>query len=185
VLAACGGSGGTLSSTQTADVSFKKGEQIVAADDSVFSAANATSNIVGHPQNVAKAKKLLKPLTVASTLKVKPSNDVAGGLVTSLTADLDNTVPGLTTQSGKLDNEAVHRFLLYGGSKPELVFEPKAAKGVGELERLLKGAKANTKVTDQTPPAVAGPLVAQDIKSTRPYWPQLAKRLEALQRSLG
>jgi hypothetical protein len=171
----CGGdSAPGASSTPTADVGLAKMRQITSADVAVFSAANATSNLVSNPGSVKRARALLRPLIVANTLKVGASNAVAGGLVSQLTGQLDNAAPGLTKQTAKgevLDRAAVHRLLRYGSSDPTKVFEPKAASGVRRLERLLGGLTARS-------------LVERDAAQVQPYWPDLARRLKRLDASL-
>jgi len=159
------------------------------ADIKIFASANATSNLVGHQQAVARARQLLKPLIVANTLKVKPSNQVAGGLVANLTGELDAVAPGLTTGNGSnehLDPEAVHRFLEFGSKDPTEVFRPTVADGIRGLTRLLQGKPAQTRVTSAgvDPSQTARQLVTKDIAITRRYWPDLAKRLETLNSSL-
>jgi hypothetical protein len=183
-LAACGG--GTKShGIGNPDVSSAKADAIAHAEVGIFASANATRNIVGHRQAVARAEELLKPLTVAKTLQVDTSNSAAGGFVQNLLDELDGTVPGLTSQDANgehLNAPTVHRFLLYGRTHPTAVFHPEAAAGVGQLERLLRSTPRNARVTVQL--ATAGQLVTKDAQDTRPFWPDLSKRLTALNSSL-
>jgi hypothetical protein len=159
------------------------------ADLKIFASANETGNLVGHPQAVKRARQLIKPLTVADTLNVKPSNQVAGGLVANLTSELDAITPGLTAGQGSnehLDSQAVHRFLEFGSKDPTEVFRPTVVEGIDGLTRLLKGKPAETRVTSAgVDPAQTGrELIESDVRTTRRYWPDLAKRLEALEKSL-
>jgi tRNA pseudouridine38-40 synthase len=55
-------------------------------------------------------------------------------------------------------------------------------RSVTSFERLLRGRPRTARVTPQL--QTAGRLVAQDITLTRAYWPDLAKRLQALNTSL-
>jgi hypothetical protein len=66
------------------------------------------------------------------------------------------------------------------------VFRPRVAEGVDGLTRLLRDKPAETRVTSAgvEPPQTARQLVTSDIKTTRRYWPDLAKRLESLNNSL-
>jgi hypothetical protein len=156
----------------------------------IFASANASRSIVGHPQTVRQAEQLLKPLVVASTLQVKPSDQVAGGLVSSLLAQLDNVVPGLTTGAGdseKVDAAAVHRLLMFGLKHPTQVFRPRAAQGVSQLERLMHGLSADTRVSlaGQVPAQTARMVLVRDATDAAAFWPDLAKRLQALETSLS
>lgn len=185
-LAGCGGgqSGASSSSVPKLGVTLAKSEAITSAGVDIFAAGNATRNIVGDPSAVARGRQLLKPLIVANELKVGKGNPVAGGLVSSISSELDGTVPGLTKQSGALDRPLVHSFLVNGRTHPEKVFEPKAASGVSRLERLLHGLRAKTVVSDIGNGQTAAQEVASDVKIARAYWPDLAKRVEALGSSL-
>ncbi len=149
VPAACGGSSGSSSATTSGPaVSDSDAQAIGKADLAVFSSANASSYIVRHPDNVRRAEQILKPLIVAKALQVKPTDQLAGGLVTDLIDQLDNITPGLTTGVGgeeRLDGPVVHRLLVFGLKDPAEVFRPKAASGVTQLERLLHGLTANTR----------------------------------------
>jgi hypothetical protein len=183
-LAACGG-GTKTHAIGNPDVSSAKVDAITHAEVGIFASENETRNIVGHPQAVAKAEELLKPLTVAKTLQVDPSNSAAGGFVQNLLDELDGTVPGLTSHdaSGEhLNAPTVHRFLLYGRTHPTAVFHQQAATGVGQLERLLRGTPRNAHVTAQL--ETAGQLVTKGAQDTRPFWQDLSKRLTALNTSL-
>jgi hypothetical protein len=66
------------------------------------------------------------------------------------------------------------------------VFRPRVAEGIDGLTRLLRDKPAETRVTSAgvDPPQTARQLVTSDIKTTRRYWPDLAKRLESLNNSL-
>jgi hypothetical protein len=168
-------------------VSEAQASAITSADVEIFGARNATRNIVGDPAAVRRAEQLLKPLIVAKTLEVKPSNTVAGPLVQNLTSELDGTVPGLTTGDGskeRLDADAVHSFLRYGKKDPTRVFRAKAAQGVRKLVRLLHGKPASTIVSDIGHGETASHLVLSNVPLTRQYWPDLARRLTALNASL-
>jgi hypothetical protein len=188
--AACGGGGGTTHSTASGPaLSDSQATAIGDADLLVFSSANASHYIVGHPQSVRQAEALLKPLTVATTLQVKPSDQVAGGLVTSLLDQLDNVTPGLTTGTGsaeRLDAQAVHRLLVFGLKHPAEVFRPRAAAGVNRLEQLMRGMKAHTQVSlaGQVPSVTARQLLAREVQTAALYWPDLAARLRSLEGSL-
>lgn len=190
-LAACGGSTtpANSSAATTSGVSDAKAQAITEADVAVFAAANATGYVVGHPENVRESERLLKPLIVANTLQVNQSNPEAGGLVASLLSQIDNTTPGLTTGNGSdehLDNAAVHRLLVYGLKQPSEVFKPDAKRGVAELSRLLTGVGAGERVSlaGQQPPTTARAMVVREEASVARYWPDLARRLEALAASL-
>ena len=184
-LASCGGGSGAKTSTARPDVDEGTLNAITSADVDIFASVNATRNIVGHPRDVAKAEQLVRPLIVAKTLGVNPSNPNAGGLTQNLLDELDNTVPGLTRQGAngeQLDTAAVNRFVRYGSKHPTAVFHDKAAAGVAQLERLLRGRTRTARVTPQL--QTAGTLVARDIRITRTYWPDLATRLQALNAAL-
>jgi hypothetical protein len=190
-LAACGGSTSKTSSVpgETPGVSDAKAQAIEEADIEVFAAANATGYVVGHPQSVRESERLLKPLIVASTLQVNQSNTEAGGLVTGLLSQLDNTTPGMTTGNGSdehLDSAAVHRLFVYGLKEPAEVFKPNAQSGVAKLSRLLAGVGANERVSlaGQQPGITARAMVVRDEASVARYWPDLARRLRALAASL-
>lgn len=189
--AACGGgSVATHPTTSTPAVSDSQANAIGDADLLVFSSANAEHYLVGHPQNVRQAEALLKPLTVVNTLQVKPSNEVAGGLVRSLLDQFDNVTPGMTTGTGDnehLDGPIVHRLLLFGLKDPAEVFRPRAAAGVSRLEQLMRGLKANTRVSlaGQVPAETARELLAREAQTASHYWPDLAARLRALENSLS
>jgi hypothetical protein len=136
-----------------------------------------------------RARQLLKPLIVARTLNVKPSNQVAGGLIQNLTSELDSLVPGLTAGNGSqehLDSEIVHRFLGSASADPTQVFRPRVAEGIDGLTKLLRGKPAATRVTSAGVDAAqtARQLVLSDVQLTRGYWPDLAKQLETLNDSL-
>jgi hypothetical protein len=81
VAAGCVGCGRATHTTTESGPALPESEipALNRADIEIFASANATSNLVGHPQAVRRARALLKPLIVANTLKVKPSNQVAGG----------------------------------------------------------------------------------------------------------
>jgi hypothetical protein len=185
-LAACGGGGGSKTTTRARpDVDEATVSAITSADVAIFSSVNATRNIVGHPSDVARGQQLLKPLIVAKTLGVNQSNPTAGGLTQNLLDELDNTVPGLTRQGAngeELDTATVNRFLRYGSKRPAAVFHDKAAGGVAQLERLLRGKPRTLRVTPQA--ETAEHLVASDVSLTQRFWPDLARRLQALDRSL-
>ncbi len=189
LLAACGGGSSTSSSTPAGPspgVSDAVAQQVTDADVAIFSAANATRSLVGNPQGVAHAIQLLKPLTVSNVLHVNESDPSVGGLVSSLYADLDNTAPGLTTQTAngeRLNQPLVNRLLRYGKIDPTQVFYPKAAGGVSQLERLLKGMRRDSRVTPQG--FTAGSIVSRDVQTASAYWPDLSKRLQTLDSSLG
>jgi hypothetical protein len=189
--AACGGSAGSNSATTSGPaVSDTDAQAIGSADLAVFSSANASSYIVGHPENVRRAEQILNPLIVAKALQVKPTSQLTSGLVTGLIDQLDNTTPGLTTGVGgeeRLDGPAVHRLLLFGLKDPAEVFRPKAAAGVTRLERLLHGLTANTRVSPAgvVPAETASKLATRDAQVTSRYWPDLAGRLRDLAGSLG
>jgi hypothetical protein len=183
-LAACGGAT-KKNAIRNPDVSQAKVNAITHANVEIFASVNATGNLVRNPQAVAKGQQLLKPLIVADTLEVDQSNQVAGGLITNILDELDNTVPGLTSQdaSGEhLNAPIVHRFLLYGRKHPAEVFRSEAADGVGQLERELRGTSRSAHVTPQL--ETAGRLVTMDVQITRQFWPDLSKRLDALNSSL-
>jgi hypothetical protein len=198
LLAGCGGSSpSTSTASSSAPASSSPGPAvpesevpaITRADIEIFSSANASAYIVGHPQAVQQAEQLLKPLILADTLQVKPSNQVAGGLLTSLLGQLDSLTPGLTTGTGdqeRLNGPIVHRLLLYGLKRPSQVFYPQAAQGVAQLERLLHGLKANTRVNSAgvIPPETARELLKREITDAGRYWPDLAQRLVRLASSL-
>jgi hypothetical protein len=184
-----GGGGAAGSGSSSAGVSDTKAQAITEADIMVFRSVNATGYVVGHPQNVRHAELLLRPLIVAKTLQVNPSNAAAGGLVSSLLGQLDNTIPGLTTGSGsneRLDPVAVHRLFVYGRTKPTEVFEPAVARGISQLTGLLSGLAANERVSlaGQQPVETARALVIRDEQSVARYWPNLARRLSALAAAL-
>jgi hypothetical protein len=170
-------------------VSDSEARAIGDAGLAIYASANRSSYIVGHPQTVRQVEQLLKPLIVADTLQVKPTNQIAGGLVSSLLAQLDNLTPGLTTGTGsaeQLDGAAVHRLLVFGLKDPAQVFRPKAARGVSSLEQLMRGLAANTRVSPagQVPVQTARMELMRDAAAAGRFWPDLAKRLQALQASL-
>ena len=191
LLAACGGGSGATATTSSGPaVTDARATTIGDADILIFSSANASRYIVGHPQNVREAEQLIKPLIVANTLQVKPSDQVAGGLVTSLVDQLDNTTPGLTTGTGdseRLDGPTVHRLEAFGLKHPAEVFRPRAEAGVARLERLMRGMRADTRVSlaGQVPVVTARQLIARDVQTAGRYWPDLAARLRALENSLS
>ncbi len=171
-----------MSDTQTSAID--------SADLLIYANANSSSHIVGHPETVRQAEQLLKPLIVANTLQVKPGNEAAGGLVSGLLGQLDNLVPGLTKGTGdqeQLDGAVVHRLLVLGLKNPARVFGPEAARGVSQLEQLLRGLTANTRVSlaGQVPAQTARALLVRDVRTAGRYWPDLAKRLQHLEDSLG
>ena len=55
LLAACGGGSGTTATTSSGQVSDTRATTIGDADILIFSSANASRYIVGHPQNVREA----------------------------------------------------------------------------------------------------------------------------------
>lgn len=192
VAVGCVGCGNAAHTTTSASGPALPESEIPAlnrADVKVFSSANATQNLVGHRQAINRARQLLKPLLVANTLNVKPSNKVAGGLVANLTGELDAITPGLTTGNGSnehLDSQAVHRFLEFGSKDPTEVFRPDVVAGIDGLTRLLHGKPAATRVTAAgvDPSETARQLITKDIATTRAYWPDLSKRLQELDDSL-
>jgi hypothetical protein len=189
-LWACGGTSRSSSSPASGPaVSDRQANAIGDAEGAIIGAANAEGYVVGHARNVRQAQRLLKPLTVANSLQVGPSNETAGGLVANLMGELDNLVPGLTVGDGSqehLDAPIVHRFLVFGLKDPAQVFKPKAAAGVRQLDRLLRGIAAQTRVTltGVQPPQTAGQAVDLSEQRVAPYWPDLLKRLQALNASL-
>jgi hypothetical protein len=187
-LGACGGSSSSGTSTlPKLDVSLSRSNAITSADVDIFAAANATANLLRNPRAAARGRRLLEPLIVARTLRVGAGNAVAGGLIDSISSELDNTVPGLTRQTSKgetLDARSVHSFLVYGQRDPKRVFEPKAAAGAARLDALMRGLPAKAIVNDSSPPQSAGEVASRDARTARAYWPTVAKRLEALQASL-
>jgi hypothetical protein len=187
-LSACGGGAKSKSSTVgRADVPEATVRAVTDGDVTIFSSINATRNLVAHPRDVTRAEQLLKPLVVAKTLGVNQSNPTAGGLTQNLLDELDNTVPGLTRENANGDEEidtvTVNRFLRYGRTRPATVFHDRAARGVATLEGALRGLPRTARVAE-APVESAQTVVANDVRDTRPYWPDLSRRLEALQASL-
>ena len=168
-----------------ASLSPSEVSSLASASLAIFSSANATANVAGHPANMRKAQQLLRPLIISDTLQVKPSDQIAGNLVTELQGQLDNAVPGLTTDQGgeeHLNKAAVHRLYVYGFKQPTFVFKPNAARGVSEEERLLRGKAANTVVSlaGQSPAVTARQLGARDEATASRFWPDLARWLRVL-----
>src|SRR5438270_13859686 len=81
-LSACGGGSRSASSSASGPaVPDSKASAIGDAQGEIISAANQERYVVGNRQNVRRAQQLIKPLTIADTLQVRPSDPTACGLV--------------------------------------------------------------------------------------------------------
>ncbi len=177
---------GSASSQPTSTIGERTSNQLTAANVAVFASYNATAHLVSSPNDILRAKKLLKPLIVANALKVNSSYKVTGALVANLLDELDNTTPGLTTQGANgeqhLNVPAVNRFLRYADKEPQLIFEPEVTKAVRQMDKLLHDKPRDLQLGPNLGDSES--YLKQAQKEADPFWPMLAKQLVSAQSSL-
>jgi hypothetical protein len=187
-LSACGG-GSSQTTTARSTIGLHTCDKLIDASLGIDKAQTLTQRLESNPNDIAKAKQLLRPLTIANTLKVNESNEVAGSTVSGLFSELDGLYPGLLTKEGaegeRLDVPLVNRFLRYATTHPTLVAERRVAKEVNVLDSLLHGKKADYDLSScGGGMTTAASLVTGAEASAHAFWPAPSEKLRALQASL-